>query len=88
VRAVQDGFDRPIFQGLGTFGFACRALVQGLCDEDVTRFGRMSARFADVVYPGDVLRTEIWRMGDDAIFQTTVEGRGLVLDRGTFTAAS
>ena len=87
VRAVEDGFERPIFQGLGSFGFACRALVNELCEGDVSRFGAMSARFADVVYPGDLLETEIWREDGGAIFQTSARGRGLVLDRGTFKEA-
>jgi acyl dehydratase len=87
ARARADGFDRPIFQGLGTFGFACRALLHGLCDNDVARFGGMSARLATPVFPGETLTTRIWRSGDGARFQTLAPDGRLALDRGTFSAA-
>src|SRR5262249_33630609 len=51
VRAKADGFERPIFQGMGTYGFACRALLQGLCEGDVAKFGGMYARLSQPVFP-------------------------------------
>lgn len=84
VRARADGFDRPVFFGLGTFGVACRALLKGLCAEDVARFGHMEARFSKPVYPGDRLDTLIWRTDSGAMFQTLANGERLVLDRGVF----
>lgn len=87
ARARADGFDRPIFQGLGTFGFACRALLHGLCDNDVARLGGMSARLATPVFPGETLTTHIWRMGVGARFQTIAPDGRLALDRGTFRPA-
>jgi acyl dehydratase len=86
ARARADGFERPILQGLCTYGFACRALLQSLCEGDVGRFGAMNARLSLPVFPGDVLETRIWR-GDGACqFQTTAGDR-VVLDRGSFTYA-
>ncbi len=87
ARARADGFDRPIFQGLGTFGFACRALLQGVCDGKVERFRSMSARLASPVFPGETLTTLIWRLGDDARFQTLAPDGRVLLDRGTFSPA-
>jgi len=86
ARARADGFERPILQGLCTYGFGCRALLQGLCDQDVGRFGSMSARLSQPVFPGDVLETRIWRSDHGARFQTFADER-VVLDRGTFTFA-
>jgi acyl dehydratase len=84
ARARADGFEGPILQGQGAFGFGCRALLKGLCEGDVARFGAMHARFAKPLYPGETLRTLIWRTGDGAVFQTlTAEGK-VVLDRGVF----
>jgi acyl dehydratase len=88
VRAVADGFDRPIYQGQGTYGFGCRALLQGLCDGDATRFGSMYARFSQPVFPGDVLTTHIWREDGGALFETSANGDRLVLDRGRFSYAA
>jgi acyl dehydratase len=83
ARAKADGFERPILQGLCTYGFACRALLQGLCEGEVGRFGSMNARLSQPVFPGDVLETRIWRSDGGARFQT-VAGDRVVLDRGTF----
>ena len=87
ARARADGFERPIFQGMGTYGFACRALLKSLCDGDVSRFGAMYARLSQPVFPGDTLETHIWRTERGAQFQTVASQSRLVLDRGTFTFA-
>ncbi len=83
-RARADGFDKPILYGLGTYGFACRALLRGLCEGDVTRFGHMEGRFSKPVYPGDRLDTLIWRTDEGAAFQMLANGERIVLDRGVF----
>lgn len=58
------GFPKPILHGMCTYGYATRALVQGLCGGEVSRFKEFRARFTDVVYPGDTLTTEAWKNGD------------------------
>jgi acyl dehydratase len=79
------GFDAPILHGLCTFGFAGRAILHGLCDGDPDRFGTMAARFSAPVYPGEQLRTTIWRGTDGAAFRTVVAGDNrVVLDGGEF----
>jgi acyl dehydratase len=89
TRAQADGFEKPIFQGLGAFGFACRALLHGLCDGDVRRFGSMHVRFSKVIYPGETLETRIWRTDGGAQFRTrALENDKIVLDRGVFTLAA
>jgi acyl dehydratase len=87
LAAKEDGFERPIFQGLGTYGFGCRALLKGLCDGDVARFGAMYARFSQPVFPGETLTTHIWRTEEGAQFRTVAGGTRVVLDRGTFAFA-
>jgi acyl dehydratase len=82
------GFDRPIMHGLCTYGFAGRALVANLCDDDPALFTAMSARFAAPVYPGETLTTRIWKDGAGSAMFTTVasgsEGSNarVVLDNG------
>jgi acyl dehydratase len=83
-RARADGFERPIFYGLGSFGVACRALLKALCDGDAAGFGHMEARFSKPVFPGDRLDARIWRTEDGAVFQLWANGERLVLDRGVF----
>ncbi|MDR2856604.1 MAG: hypothetical protein LBV50_02010 [Novosphingobium sp.] len=82
--ARADGFARPIFFGLGTYGFACRALLKGLCDGDVARFGAMEGRFSQPVTPGDRLDTQVWLTEGGAQFQTLANGERVVIDRGIF----
>jgi acyl dehydratase len=84
-RARADGFERPIYYGLGSFGVACRALLRAVCEDDVAAFGHMEARFSKPVFPGDRLDTLVWRTGDGASFQVLAdEGKRVVLDRGVF----
>lgn len=85
VRAKADGFPKPVFFGLGTFGVAGRALLQGLCDNDVSRFGTIGGRFSKPVFPGDTLDAHIWLEDGGAKFQLWVKDERLVLDRGVFT---
>jgi acyl dehydratase len=82
--ARAEGFDRPIFYGLGTYGFACRALLKGVCDGDTARFGAIEGRFSQPVHPGDVLDTHIWHTDGGAVFRTTVGRERVVIDRGIF----
>lgn len=61
--AKAGGFPRPILHGLCTYGVAGHALLRLLCDYDPTRLKRMDVRFSAPVYPGETIRTEIWREG-------------------------
>ncbi|MEV0265757.1 MaoC/PaaZ C-terminal domain-containing protein [Streptomyces sp. NPDC050617] len=92
--AARAGFARPILHGLCTYGFTGRALLHKACGGDVARFGRITARFASPVTPGEKLTVHIWR--DDAPEAAEAEGietfrfrtragHRVVLDRGTFT---
>ena len=83
-RARADGFERPIFYGLGSFGLACRALLKAQCGGDADGFGHMEARFSKPVHPGDRLDTLVWRTEDGVLFQVLANGERLVLDRGIF----
>ncbi|WPB55413.1 MaoC/PaaZ C-terminal domain-containing protein [Xylophilus sp. GOD-11R] len=82
--ARQAGFDRPILHGLCSYGIAAYALLRMADGADPDRLRRFDVRFSAPVYPGDVLRTELWT-GDGATvrFRCTVPARGVtVLDRG------
>ncbi len=53
--ATKVGFEGPILHGLATYGFAARQIVRDLCGDDPTRLRSFTARFSQVVYPGDAL---------------------------------
>ncbi len=78
--ARQAGFPRPILHGLCTFGVACHALLRSLAHYRADGFKRMQARFSAPVYPGETIRTEIWR--DGSFRCRVVERDVVVIDNG------
>jgi acyl dehydratase len=72
------GFPRPILHGLGTFGVVGHALLKTVCNYDPTRFTAMSGRFSAPVFPGETIRTEIWRDGNVVGFRALVPERNIV----------
>lgn len=77
------GFPRPVLQGLGTFGVAGHAILRSVCGYDPSRMTSMSGRFSAPVYPGDTIRTEIWRDGEIVSFRARVVERDAVaIDNG------
>lgn len=86
--ARRAGFERPILNGRCTFGIACRAILQTICDYDFTLISGMQARFTAPVYPGDSLTTEMWQDGNVVSFRCAVAARrAVVVDHGRCTLA-
>ena len=81
--AKNAGFKAPILHGLCTFGIMTHALVKTCCDYDPNRFKRMRLRFSAPVYPGETIRTEIWRDGNEIAFRCrSVEQDKVVINNG------
>lgn len=79
----QAGFHAPILHGLCSYGIAGWSILRSCCGGDPTRLKQLDLRFASPVFPGETLRTEIWRDGDDVSFRTfVVERDRLVLNNG------
>ncbi|MEL6300851.1 MAG: MaoC/PaaZ C-terminal domain-containing protein [Pseudomonadota bacterium] len=77
------GFPKPILQGLCTYGFACRAILETICDFDHTLIGEFNARFTGPVFPGEVITTLMWQEGEDVSFRCRIDSRNVtVLDHG------
>jgi len=72
------GFERPILQGLGTFGVAGHALLRTICDYDPSRVRTMAGRFSAPVYPGETIRTEMWQEGDNISYRVRVLERDVI----------
>jgi NAD(P)-dependent dehydrogenase (short-subunit alcohol dehydrogenase family)/acyl dehydratase/putative sterol carrier protein len=82
--ARMSGFEGPIMHGLCTLGFACRAIVKHLFPGEPERLTRFRNRFTKVLYPGESIKTQIWKLDEGkALFQTVNAETGqVVLDRG------
>ncbi len=77
------GFDRPILHGLCSWGVAGHAILRTWCDYDPARVRSMALRFSAPVYPGETIRTEMWRDGDTVSFRALVAERdAVVLNNG------
>lgn len=87
--AKRAGFDRPILHGLCTFGFVGRAILQECCEGDPTRLKDFEVRFSDVVFPGEVIATDIWEESPGRIIvQTTSERGAKVISNAAATIAA
>ena len=77
------GFPRPIMHGLATFGVAGYALVKTVCGNDPSRLEAVHARFSAPVFPGETIRTEMWRDGWRVSFRArAVERDVIVINNG------
>ena len=81
LTAAAAGFSRPILHGLCTYGIACRAVLQTICDYDPTLISGFDARFSAPVIPGDTITTEMWQDGNVVSFQCTAAETGTVVLR-------
>jgi acyl dehydratase len=72
------GFPKPILHGLATFGVAGHAVLKLVCGYDPTQLASIAGRFSAPVYPGETIRTELWRDGDVVSFRATAIERGVI----------
>jgi acyl dehydratase len=83
------GFQRPILHGLCTMGIAMHAVLRGLLAFEAGRVRSMRVRFTSPVYPGELLRTELWRDGAVISLRSSVPAReATVLDGGRVELAT
>jgi acyl dehydratase len=77
------GYPRPILHGLATFGIAGHAILKSLCGYDPARLTAIAGRFSAPVYPGETIRTEMWREDHVVSFRVrVVERDAIALNNG------
>ena len=72
------GFAKPILHGLATFGVAGHAIIKTVCGYDPARLASVAARFSAPVYPGETIRTELWRDGAVISFRARIVERDVI----------
>jgi acyl dehydratase len=77
--AKQAGYPRPIMHGLGSFGVAAHAVLKTFCGYDPQKLVSFASRFSAPVYPGETLRTEMWRDGNVVSFRSRVVERDVIV---------
>ena len=77
--AAQVGFDRPILHGLCTLGVASWSITEALADGDFSALKHLELRFTSPVYPGETVRTEMWRDHDVVQFRARFPERDVVV---------
>ena len=77
--AKKSGFPRPILHGQAIFGVAAHALLRTCADCDPARLASIEARFSRPVFPGETIRTELWREGGEIAFRCRVPERDEVV---------
>ena len=73
------GFKEPILHGLCTLGMAARAVLSEYCDNDVSRWKAIKARFSSPVLPGQTIVFDMWRETNRVILVGKLEGTGKVV---------
>jgi len=77
--ARRAGFEQPVLQGRCTYGIACHAILKTICEFDFTLIAGMEVRFTAPVYPGELIRTEMWQDGNVVSFRCVVPKRNVVV---------
>jgi acyl dehydratase len=72
------GFPRPIMHGLGSFGVAGHAVLKTMCGYNPQKLLSFAGRFSAPVFPGETLRTEMWRDGEVVSFRSRVIERDVI----------
>lgn len=73
------GFKAPILHGLSTLGVASWSITAALAGGDPAALTHLQLRFSSPVYPGETIRTEMWRDGDEVSFRARVVERDVVV---------
>jgi acyl dehydratase len=72
------GFARPILHGLATFGVAGHAVLKSICGYEPGRLKSIAGRFSNPVFPGETIRTELWRDGKIVSFRASAVERDVI----------
>lgn len=84
--AHKQGFDRPIMQGLCSFGYACRLGIQALFPHQPERLTSIEAQFRSPLFPGTDIELRIWKITDHQTYFRMIvpQTEQIILEKGVF----
>lgn len=84
--AQKMGFESSFMQGLCSFGFSCRNLIEALIPNQPERMTRMAAQMRSVLYPDTPVSVQIWEIEENKVYFRFMNKKTNkpVLDRGVF----
>jgi acyl dehydratase len=77
--AEKAGFKAPILHGLASYGIAARAVLKAFDIEDASRLKSFALRFSAPVYPGETIRTDLWKDGNVVSFRAGIVERDVIV---------
>ncbi|RWN94623.1 MaoC/PaaZ C-terminal domain-containing protein [Mesorhizobium sp.] len=81
--ALKAGFGRPILHGLCTYGIAGWAVIRTFLNSRVENLVELNCRFSKPAFPGETLRTEMWRHANVIAFRVRALERDVItIDNG------
>ena len=89
--AAMVGLERPILQGMCSFGIAVTSVIDAILDGKAELVRRFGVRFTGMAYPGDTLETRAWKVEGGAVFESVASNRDdapILSGGGVFTTAS
>ncbi len=84
--ANKQGFEKPIMQGLCSFGYACRLAVKHLIPHEPERMKSIEAQIRSPLYPGRDIELRLWKVDDGKAYFRVVNlaTNKIVLEKGIF----
>ena len=79
VIAKKAGFEAPILHGLASYGIAARAVLKALDNGDASELRSFGLRFSAPVYPGETIRTDVWKDSNIVSFRASVVERDMTV---------
>ena len=77
--AEKAGFEAPILHGLASYAIAARAVLKAFDIDDASKLESFGLRFSAPVYPGETIRTDIWKDGNVILFRAKIVERDVIV---------